>query len=155
MRAASSPTEETLCGRVGRVKFHASDTGYTVFQLDLDKGDPVTVRGTCEGLRDGAMVECRGGWRKHDKYGLQFVADLVSELLPDDEEGIRAYLASGVLPGVGKAVADRIVDVYGEGVFEILDQHPEKLVAIKGVGKKTVERIKSKWSDIRGAYRLT
>ena len=120
------------------------------------KGDTekvVTVVGHIPGAAEGACLEMTGDWRDVEKWGTQFVLNATpKEIVPTDEESMLRYLAGGVLPGVGKATAEKLVAHFGAAVFETLDSRDaeRKLKECPGIGEKTAEKLARSWQFSRG-----
>ena len=120
------------------------------------KGDTekvVTVVGHIPGAAEGACLEMTGDWRDVEKWGTQFVLNATpKEIVPTDEESMLRYLAGGVLPGVGKATAEKLVAHFGAAVFETLDSRDaeRKLKQCPGIGEKTAEKLARSWQFSRG-----
>lgn len=152
--APQAQVEDMLVGTVGRILFQSEETGFAIFYLVLKDVEPVIAKGILDEIQTGRTVECHGQFKDNEKYGRQFEASMIAERMPDDEEGIRKYLSSGVLPGIGEAMADRIIEAFGvNNVFDILDRDPSSLGRVKGIGKQTVARIKKMWPEIRLAFK--
>ena len=161
------PDAVELCGTLERVVFHNEENGYTVLRLQPDKPlpgqskvqgaparglsrDPVTCVGHMVHPQPGVHLKIAGRWQVNARYGRQIHFELAEEILPATTEGIRLYLASGLIKGVGSEMAGRIVAKFGEDTIRILDEEPERLREIRGVGKKNFERICQSWQEHRG-----
>jgi len=154
MATPEKVVEDMLVGTVGRIVFQSEETGFAIFWLIRKDDEPIVAKGVLDEIRTGRTVECHGSFKDDERYGRQFNAAMIAERMPDDEEGIRKYLSSGVLPGVGEAMAERIIEHFGVcNVFDALDRDPGSLAKIKGVGEKTVQRIKKLWPEIRLAFK--
>jgi exodeoxyribonuclease V alpha subunit len=141
----------TLRGTLERVVFHNEDNGYTVFRLRVqNKKDPVTVVGSMPAPQPGIGLTVTGTWVNDARFGLQFKMDSFESLLPATLEGIRHYLGSGLIKGVGQAMAGRIVEAFGEATFTVLDQDPDLLTTVKGLTLRKVSDIKAAWAEHRG-----
>lgn len=126
-----------LEGTVDTVIYQNAENGYTVLRLSVSEDDePVTVVGCMPGAAPGETLELEGSWTFHPSYGEQFKAEVARRGLPKGEKAIFDYLASGAVKGIGVSTARKMVDEFGENALEILEDHPEKLTAIKGVTKK-------------------
>lgn len=142
-----SDLDEMLSGEIQRVVFSSPDGGYCVARLKSDDGSKVTVVGPIVGVTEGTSIEAVGRWETHKEHGRQFKVRSYSTLMPTSKLGISRYLASGILPGVGEATATRIVEHFGESTLEILDESPERLREIPGLGAKKVLEIKKHWKE--------
>lgn len=116
----------TIEGTVENVVFQNEENGYTVLSLLTDQGEVVTVVGCIPFAAAGESMTVTGVWVNHPTYGVQMTAELVERRMPQDEEGIICYLASGVLKGVGPATATRLVDKFGADTLRIIEEEPEK-----------------------------
>jgi exodeoxyribonuclease V alpha subunit len=113
----------------------------------------VTVVGHIPGVAEGQNLQMTGDWRDVERWGMQFVLNAMpDEVEPEDEDGILRYLSGGVLPGVGKVTAGKLVTHFGTRTFEVFDS-PEavrQLCGCPGVGAKTAEKLKASWDKNRG-----
>jgi len=134
-----------LEGEVTRITFR-SDDGYTVFGLKSEERS-VTCVGHFARLAAGDEVRLTGDWVVHPKYGKQFNVTSYEVVPPQTEEGLIRYLASGFIPGVGKAIAERIVKRFGDKTLETIDKHPNRLLKVEGLGHKRVAAIKRAWKE--------
>ena len=139
-------------GDVSRITYRSED-GYTVFRLDT-RGDTVTCVGHFARLGKGDHIRVRGSWVSHAKYGDQLSIASYEIIPPRTVEGILRYLASGLVPGIGKAIAARIVKKFGERTIEIIDKEPNRLLEIDGLGRKRVGVIKRAWKEHRDISEL-
>jgi len=139
---------ESIKGTVEHIVFRNTSNGYTVAHFDID-GDLVTVVGNFDELNHGEYLKLNGYWTEHKNYGDQFCMETYAMEIPTSTEGITRYLSSGILPGIGEKTAKAIVARFGEETLDILDNHPERLSEIKGVGKKTLAAIKEVYHEQR------
>ncbi len=139
---------ETLFGEVISVVYSDPDTGFTVARL-RSKHEPgmITIVGNIGNIAPGSELSLKGSWRMHPRFGRQFQAMSCVQNLPATTVGVRKYLSSGMLRGVGPVLASRLVDRFGKGVLDILDKSPERLLEIEGIGEKTLEKIKKSWEE--------
>jgi exodeoxyribonuclease V alpha subunit len=144
--ATSEATE--LDGQIVRVTYTSEETGYTVAQVRVEgHSQPVTVVGNLLSPTSGEMLHMEGRWTTHPRFGRQFKVHRHETRVPATVEGIRRYLGSGMIKGIGKVYADRIVDAFGEQTLEVIEYTPEKLADIDGIGEKRIEMIRSAWKD--------
>ncbi len=130
---------------IERVVFRNEENGYSVFQVSVDGGFVYhTITGTFQGVSVGATLVCEGEWQT-TKYGRQLAVQKWYEELPATEKGIESYLASGCIKGIGKKTAKLIVKHFGKDTLNILDNNPDELFKVKGLGKDKVKRIKDSW----------
>jgi len=132
----------TLRGRVERITFHNPENAYTVAKVAV-AGQPglMTLVGKMPGVAEGQEVEASGRLVLHAKFGQQLEVESCHLAQPGDAEGVRRYLASGLVKGVGPVMAGRIVDVLGEDAIEKIVNDPRSLTAVPGVGAKRAASI--------------
>lgn len=137
----------TLEGAVDHIVFQSEETGFTVLRVeDPEREKPVVAVGMLPGVRPGERLRMQGRWVDDRKFGRQFRAETFVTLKPSTLVGIRKYLESGMIKGVGKVMAERIVDEFGLETLDVLDESPEKLVAVEGIGKSRIESIRASWA---------
>ncbi len=127
-------------GTVLEITYRNDENGWTVMSLDF-MGELTTAVGCMPHIHEGEFVRLFGAWTEHRIYGRQFSAVSVETRLPNTDEAIRMFLASGLIKGVGDAIAGRIVDAFGEGTFDVIEHTPELLAGVKGVSKRLAEGI--------------
>ena len=126
----------TLKGTLERFTFQNPDNHYTVARLRLEKiSDPVTIVGHLAGVTEGESLEVTGKWGAHPRYGDQFNIHSYVVVLPATVAGIRRYLGSGMIKGIGPAMAEKIVSHFKEQTLDIIENEPEKLTRVKGIGR--------------------
>ena len=138
---------ETIEGTFHHVIFTSEDTGFTVAKLTLDTEDLVTIVGHLADIRPGESIECKGRWKSHPNHGDQFEVDSYVANPPHTIDGIRRYLESSMVQGIGKKYARRIVDSFGHDTLRVIEQAPHRLLEVEGIGKKRVAKIKQSWRD--------
>ncbi|MDH3944296.1 MAG: ATP-dependent RecD-like DNA helicase, partial [Anaerolineae bacterium] len=145
---------ESLTGSVERITFYNPENGYTVLRLrpsgelpSVHEQGLVTVTGNLPELNPGERVQVEGEWSKHPKHGTQFSAARCDKLLPISVEGIRRYLGSGLLPGVGPKLAERIVDAFGAETLDVIEEQPERLTEVPDIGPKRSGQIIAAWEQ--------
>ena len=144
----------TIEGAVDTVVFQNEENGYTVLHLLTDEGEVVTVVGCIPFAAAGESMTITGVWVNHPTYGPQLTAELVERRMPQDEESIVCYLASGVLKGVGPSTAARLVDKFGADTLRIIEEEPEKLTTIKGITAKKAMEISAAFRSLTGLRRV-
>ncbi|NLA58075.1 MAG: AAA family ATPase, partial [Firmicutes bacterium] len=134
---------ETLEGTVERITFRNEENFYTVARFAV-KGNrqPITVVGRFVSIHPGESFKLRGEWTTHPQYGRQFQVEEVEPIMPVTIEGIKNYLASGVIKGVGPAIADKLVQTFGLETLTIIQKHPERLLEVEGIGPVKAEAIR-------------
>jgi exodeoxyribonuclease V alpha subunit len=139
-----------LSGLVERVAFQNPDTGFCVLRVKLaEQRDPVTVVGECARVAPGEVVHAHGEWQTSPSYGLQFRARTLVAVPPTTLEGIEAYLGSGMIKGIGRALAKKLVAAFGDQVFEVIERRPQRLREVPGIGRGLAERIATAWRGQR------
>lgn len=139
---------DEIHGYIERITFQNADNGYTVARLkENGKKGLTTVVGTLTSVQVGESVRCKGFWKNDINYGFQFQVKEYEVERPSSEKGIKKYLSSGLIKGIGPAFAERIVDYYKLETLTVIDADPESLLEINGIGAKRVERIKNCWAE--------
>ncbi len=133
--------EVTLRGVVEHVIYHNDDNGYAVFRVELDGERSVTVVGTVPFVGAGEGVVVTGTWVHHPSYGEQLKASRAERTMPAGAVAIMRYLAEGNVPGIGPVTAKRVVEMFGEETFDVLESHPERLAGLPGITKKKADSI--------------
>ncbi len=152
-RAATAPIGEPieLTGSVESVVYRSEDTGYTVFRIDSGDGrEPATAVGTVAAIWVGETVRAAGAWVHHPQHGPQFQATSVVCVTPTSVEGLERYLASGMIRGIGKVNASRLVRKFGEQTLEIIEKYSKRLEEVEGIGPKRRQMIKDSWIEQKG-----
>ena len=141
---------ETLSGILERIVYENADNGYTVGRF-ATYGNPelVTIVGNLASVNAGESLLLSGEWANNPKYGQQFQIDRYETIQPANVLGIRKYLGSGMIKGIGPKMATRIVSKFGMDTIDVIEQTPEKLAGVPGIGKKRVEMIQQAWEEQR------
>ena len=111
----------------------------------------VKAVGYCLPIAEKVRYRLNGHWSKHPRHGLQFEVEGYEEVISHTKEGIIGYLASGQIKGVGRKIAELIYDTFGQDTLEILDREPEKLMSVRGISKKRLQKICDSYLATRGA----
>lgn len=149
----------TITGTVESIVFRNDETGYTVCTVKL-QGDArqretfVTVVGTCAAVWEGEELHAEGQWNRHPSHGQQFQAKTITCITPTSTEGIRRYLASGMIKGIGPKFAQRIVDAFGERTLEVIDKESGRLREVEGIGEGRRKQIKASWTEQSGVREI-
>ena len=148
--AGAGPALATLEGSVERITFLNEETGYTVLKLQ-PKGRThlVTVVGNLPSVQPGENLRLSGLWTTHPVHGKQFEARDCLVVLPATAEGIRKYLGSGLIKGVGPVTANRIVAAFGERALDVIEHEPERLKEVPGIGAMRYGAIARAWQEQR------
>ncbi|BAU16134.1 recombinase D (plasmid) [Leptolyngbya sp. NIES-3755] len=140
---------EELVGSIESIVFVSAETGFTVARFQTAADETVTIVGNFATLNQGQSLILNGSWRSHPRYGAQFQVERYSENVPNTIAGIEAYLGSGMIRGIGPAMAKRIVDRFGLDTLTILDTEIERLIEVKGIAQAKLSQIRSTWIEQR------
>lgn len=139
---------DTLKGHIERVTFSSDETAFCVCRLKVaGQRDLVTIVGNMVNPQAGECVELSGEWTAHPKFGNQFQVRQYKTVVPATQAGIRKYLGSGLVRGIGPVMADRIVKVFGLNSLDIIEKDIQKLRQVPGIGKKRIGMIKEAWEE--------
>src|SRR6266851_4024237 len=139
---------EKLSGVIDHVVFHNPENGFAVLRVDADgRRDPVTVVGNLPSAVAGEYIEATGQWKQDRDHGLQFKADNIRTTPPHTIEGIEKYLGSGLIKGIGRHYARKIVEAFGERTLSVIDESPAFLKEVKGLGPRRIQRIRESWQE--------
>ena len=137
---------EIITGKMKHIIFHNDETNYYV--LTVVAGDEVfTATGSFHGIEKNVKTDFYGEWVEHPKFGRQFSCGYWEKAKPVNTEDIVSYLSAKTVKGIGKVTAKRIVDAFGVDTWDILDNHIERLLEIKGISPKKLKRIKDSWQE--------
>jgi exodeoxyribonuclease V alpha subunit len=133
-----------------RITYADARTGYTVARVDTGRGrDLVTVVGPLLGAQPGETLRLRGRWGAHPQYGRQFQVDDYTTVLPATVQGIRRYLGSGLVKGIGPRLAERIVEHFGADALRVIEEQPGRLAEVPDLGPKRTRLITAAWEEQR------
>ena len=140
----------TLEGIVERVTFHNKDNGFCVLRIKI-KGqrETLTVIGNIAAIANGETISVTGKWNNDKKFGLQLCATSINVILPATIDGLRKYLGSGLIKGIGPCFASKIVDYFGLATIDVIEVAPNRLIEVDGIGKGRAELIARSWADSR------
>ncbi len=142
---------ETVEGTIKSVVFHNDENGYTVLHVELPSGfalrqlNEITVVGKAQAVWEGEEISATGSWVTDKVHGRQFKAESIVCVAPRSLVGIERYLASGLIKGVGKVLAKRIVETFGEDTLNVLSHQSARLVEVPKLGKAKIEQIRASW----------
>ena len=139
--------ETTLSGVVERILWLDEETHFTIAELAPEAGDKVVILGNLTGLQCGETVDVSGHWERHPSHGPQLRVRTFSSRLPSSVHGIRKYLGSGLIKGIGKTYADKIVAKFGVRTFDIISNQSGRLREVDGIGPGRAKAIKAAWDD--------
>jgi len=138
----------TLEGCLERITYFNAENHYTIAKLKTSKThNMVTIVGTMAAVNPGQPLKIKGVWETHPRYGQQFKIASYEVVLPATIDGIKKYLGSGIIKGIGPSMANRIVSCFGTKTFEIIEKEPEKLLEVKAIGKAKAALICNAWKD--------
>lgn len=139
---------EKLEGMISEIVFKNEDNGYTIAHL-VNENDEIVVVGCMPTLAIGESIEVEGKWANHKIYGTQFEVNSFMPVTPSSLEGIYVYLSSGMIHGIGEKMAKRIIDKFGVDTLEVIQNSPEKLQEVEGIGSKKVKQIVKSYEEDR------
>ena len=147
----ASPAPTSLTGVLERIIFFNEENHYTIAELRPETAktaeDRVTIVGALPGVQCGETLQLTGEWTRHAQHGAQFKIVTHKSELPSSVYGIRKYLGSGLVPGIGKVYANKIVDTFGTDTFRVLSEESSKLRKVEGIGKVRATAIKTAWEE--------
>lgn len=149
---------ETLKGLVERITYYAGETGFSVIRLKpvqrhlvppgaTNREGLVTVVGELPELNPGESLKLTGRWMSHPKHGCQFRSESCEQTLPANIEGLRRYLGSGMIRGIGPVMAERIVRKFGVKTLDVIESNPERLREVLGIGARRVQQVAAAWEE--------
>ncbi len=150
-----------ISGSVERITYYNEENGYSVIRLKPDSRGMlpfkyaggrealITVVGNLPEMNPGEWLKLTGKWATHARHGRQFQVELCEKSLPATTEGIRRYLGSGMIRGIGPVIAERIVNRFGAATLDVIDHHPERLLEVEGIGQKRLLSIVRSWEEQR------
>ncbi|MFH1632513.1 MAG: ATP-dependent RecD-like DNA helicase [Chloroflexota bacterium] len=146
---------DTLTGSLERITYYNPENGYTVLRLkpegrrvpNLSREGLATVVGNLPELSPGEYLRLKGRWVNHPKHGQQFNAEICEQALPATVAGIRRYLGSGLIKGIGPRLAERIVAHFEAATLDIIEQHPARLLEVPDIGPKRTRKITTAWEE--------
>src|SRR6201994_3778983 len=147
-RTSTASSIELLAGLVDRVTFHNAENGFCVLRVKArGQRDLITVVAHAAMISAGEFVQASGSWINDRTHGVQFRASFLKATAPTTIEGIEKYLGSGMIRGIGPVDAKKLVRAFGEAVFEVIAQEPDRLREVSGIGPKRAERIIAGWAE--------
>jgi exodeoxyribonuclease V alpha subunit len=132
-----------------RITYANEDTGYTVARVATERTGPdlLTVVGPLLGAQVGESLRLTGRWSSHPTYGRQFQVHSYTTVLPATIQGIRRYLGSGLINGIGPVIAERMVAHFGAGILAVIETEPGRLIEVHGLGPKRAKKIADAWEE--------
>ncbi|MEI7901234.1 MAG: ATP-dependent RecD-like DNA helicase [bacterium] len=150
---------DTVSGTVESIVYRNDESGYTVCTVKTQGGirkreEFITLVGTCAAIWEGEELHAEGQWIRHPSHGQQFQARTITCITPTSTEGIRRYLSSGMIKGIGPKFAQRIVDTFGEQTLAIIDKESGRLREVEGIGEGRRKLIKASWNEQSGVREI-
>ena len=143
-----SAANDTLTGVLERIKYSNDEDGYLIADLRTEKAkEPVVIVGKFPGVQCGETLWIQGNWARHPTHGAQFKGVSFESKLPASIYGIRKYLGSGLVKGVSKGLADRIVKHFERDTLRIISEESARLQEVGGIGKQRARSIKIAWDE--------
>ena len=144
-----APAESVLEAVLERVTYADEETGYTIARVATERTGPdlLTVVGPLLGAQVGESLRLTGRWTSHPRYGRQFEVRSYATVLPATIQGIRRYLGSGMIKGIGPVMAERMVARFGTDILRVIEEEPERLVEVPGVGPKRTKLVADAWEE--------
>ncbi|MFF9546856.1 ATP-dependent RecD-like DNA helicase [Streptomyces albidoflavus] len=132
-----------------RITYANEENGYTVARVDTGRGggELLTVVGALLGAQPGEALRMEGRWGSHPQYGKQFTVENYTTVLPATVQGIRRYLGSGLIKGIGPRIADRITEHFGIDTLDVIETDAKRLVEVPGLGPKRTKMIAAAWEE--------
>lgn len=132
---------DSISGTIDHFTFRAEGSDFVIFRLLDDAGRAITAKGALGFAREGEMVLLRGKWEDDPRWGRQFHFRSYEVRRPTTKDGLRKYLGSGLVEGVGKSYAEKLVEHFGEDLFDVVENEPERLREVPGIGRKRAAQI--------------
>jgi exodeoxyribonuclease V alpha subunit len=147
--AVAPHSQSVLEAVLERITYANEDTGYTIARVATERTGPdlLTVVGPLFGAQVGECLRLTGRWSSHPKYGKQFQVYSYTTVLPATIQGIRRYLGSGLIKGIGPTMAERMVAHFGTDILTIIEQQPDRLIEVRGLGPRRTQRIADAWEE--------
>jgi exodeoxyribonuclease V alpha subunit len=144
-----------LEGLIERVTFFSEESGFCVLRVKAEgHRDLVTVVGSAPTVSAGEWITAEGDWVIDKEHGRQLKAFHLKTMPPNTREGMEKYLASGMVKGIGPVYAKKLIDRFGEELFEVIEKTPNSLEQVEGIGPKRKLKIVRGWSDQRAVREI-
>jgi len=147
---------ESITGTIEKIVYRNEENGYVIAKITVDKNEDklTTIVGKMASINIGETCELKGEWVNNPKYGWQFSFSDYQLILPTSLLGVKRYLSSGLIKGVGPATADRIVKYFGDKTLEVLENDLQRLTEVEGIAEKRVEMISKSWEEHKEIKRV-
>lgn len=146
---SADDAQDVVEGEVDRVTYENAQTGFRVLRVTDSHGQRITVVGKMQPVTAGARIRATGRYGEDPKFGRQLKALTVLPLVPETMQGLEKLLGSGLAEGIGPVFAQRIVEKFGDKTASILDEHPERLSQVPGLGHKRAQALADAWAEQR------
>lgn len=144
----SIQSAQSISGLIERVSFHNEESGFAVLRVKVQgRRELITVVGKLPSVSAGEWLTAEGSWVQNREFGLQLQATLLKSAPPTTREGIEKYLGSGMIKGIGPVYAKKLVERFGDTVFDIIDNTSAQLEEVEGIGPSRRRRIKGAWAE--------
>lgn len=141
-------SKQKISGVLERIIFYNEENAYCVAEISVTEGrPPVTVLGNLPGIQCGETLALTGEWTRHPSHGDQFKVSQFKSELPASIHGIRKYLGSGMVHGIGKSYARKIVDQFGADTLRVISEDSKRLREVPGIGSQRAKSIKAAWEE--------
>ena len=149
MKIEPKPSDrEVLAGLVERVTYQNAENGFCVVRVKVrGHRDLVTLVGHAAAISAGEWITATGDWVNDRTHGQQFKARFLKTSTPTSVEGIEKYLASGMIRGIGPVYAKKLLNAFGDKVFDIIEAEPDRLREVDGIGPVRAGRIVAAWAE--------
>jgi exodeoxyribonuclease V alpha subunit len=151
---AQAAARLSLAGVLEKIIYSNPETHFCVAELLGEDGISHTITGPLPNVQCGETLQLNGNWETHKSYGRQFKVASFESRLPASVYGIRKYLGSGLVPGIGKTYAKKIVDTFGEQTFDVIEEDSGRLREVPGIGAKRAREIKQAWDTQRAGREI-
>ena len=141
---------DTIQATVLHTVFKNEETGFAVIEAENDGGEEFTAVGSLALIMEGERVELSGEWTVHPGYGKQFKVETFTTMQPTTRDGIIRYLSSSAVYGIGKAMAKKIVDHFGDQTMDVINYRTDRLMEIDGIGQKKLLKIAQSLQENQG-----
>ena len=147
---------ESITGTIEKIVYRNEENGYVIAKINLEKNEEklTTIVGNMASVNVGETYELKGEWVNNPKYGWQFNFEHYQLILPTSLLGLKRYLGSGLIKGVGPATADRIIKHFGSKTLEVLENNLQRLTEVEGIAEKRIKVISKSWEEQKEIKRV-
>ncbi len=136
-----------ITGAIDQIIYYSPDTGYTVCKFVTESRETLTIVGTFPPLKAGEVLKINGKWQINPRFGKQFKVENYLPLMPSSVKGIEKFLSSGLIKGIGPALARRITALFGDQTLDVVANKPKRLEEVEGIGTIKIREIKKSWVE--------